>query len=340
MRDAPTATTPDEQATAPTTAPATEAAGAEANPGTTPAPAPEQAPEVPAWAHGMDLSEMHLDPSMLRDSPMETLAAVSKSLREAQTHISQTRKDPTGKPLSLGAGADPETPADPNTPAEPASPGDPAKDADPTKPEDGPSTEAQAGYAAVEAFYSELPENASLPDIIEKAGLNEHELGAAWRESGKLKPEHYDTFKQKLGVHPAMVDSYYNVLADNARTYEDQRDEMAEQAAGGKDQLKTLLDFGGKIQGDRAADIQSRLNNKDTVVGAVMELTQAYNDTVGGSGDQIRVGSSAARGAAQPAKTMDEYRAVVRRYQSSLSTGAPDKEALAIMVATDSSTLM
>lgn len=120
------------------------------------------------------------------------------------------------------------------------------------------------------------PPPASMAELMERAGVAGEDLVAEYREHNGLTQERYEAFA-KAGIPQEAVDSYFqgqSALIDLAT-------ERAVNAAGGEQQLQTLIEWAGKSYDDaKVQQLQAQLNNPSTTKDAVQAILNDYNGSI------------------------------------------------------------
>lgn len=128
----------------------------------------------------------------------------------------------------------------------------------------------------------DLPDDAGVEALVEKAGFKPEELAAAWQAKGELTPDMYAGFK-KIGIPKGIVNDFIKTQAATAQAAVNAAKTQAESIAGGPQQLKNLLAWGaqGGLTKEEIVSINADLANPATTVAAVERLMGKHTRAVG-----------------------------------------------------------
>lgn len=157
----------------------------------------------------------------------------------------------------------------------------------------------------------EVEDNADIPTLIEKAGLNTADLETHWTEHGKLSDEQYTAIRK---VRPGLSKRDVDFIAEGLQAKGMLADikmrdvnSQCEVVAGGAAQLKSLLAQAATfVEPAEQPAINKLLKDPATAKAAVRVLMQMHADSAGaGKSKPLIGGSSIPVGAG--ATSLDEY---------------------------------
>ena len=163
------------------------------------------------------------------------------------------------------------------------------------------------------------PANASLDDILNRAGLDAQELATQFQQAGQLNDQQYTALAAQ-GFGRVMVDSFMQGQYANAQLLQDRQTQArtnAQTMAGGDQQLNNLLAWAASLPANRQADINERLADPNRYEGAITELMALHRDAVGAGNAQalIQGGPAAAGGPGAPT-TKEEMQKILTAAKS------------------------
>jgi len=166
---------------------------------------------------------------------------------------------------------------------------------------------------AISRDANALPDDADVKAVLTKAGLDQTEVAAHFREHGKLSDVHYAALR-KLGYPPAVVNSYLKLESQYIANAQAQMHDMAVKKAGGEKQLETLLSWAGANLSDPDLQTYNRLvNDPQTAAAGVAFLIDAYNQAVGqGNAQPLAQGEGGLSGGGAAFKSQREMQFAIQ----------------------------
>jgi uncharacterized protein (DUF1330 family) len=163
-------------------------------------------------------------------------------------------------------------------------------------------------------------DNFTVEAALQGVGMTQDQIVAEMAENnGQLKPETYQKFKDKYKAGKGVVDTVVATQIRQAQQQAQQAVAQATQVAGGEQQLDTLLKFAASLSPTEKQELNARLGNPATAVGAVLEIKGRYDLAVkeGKTPDMLEGGAPAAGGAVKAFASAAEVRAAMKdpRYQ-------------------------
>ena len=135
---------------------------------------------------------------------------------------------------------------------------------------------------------ADLPDDATVAAINERAGVKEEEIAAAWAKDGRLTDEQYRAYKDKAGIPRSIVDAQIRGRLAEAALAARQADDMLAKAhalSGGSHQWDQLKAFAkGNLPPARLQDLDARLKDPARFEAAVHEIIGEHKRHLGASG--------------------------------------------------------
>lgn len=163
------------------------------------------------------------------------------------------------------------------------------------------------------------PEDASVNDILDKAGIKFEEAEAEFTKNGKLSDEQLKAIRKN---HPWMSHNIAVQLAKAelserklANIADQQSMHEAASAVGGMEQLDALVkNAGAFVPKDQQPELQKMLNNPKQRVLAVRMLKQMHAEHIGAGGAAPMINGQMGGSGASAITTVKQYKELERRY--------------------------
>ena len=184
----------------------------------------------------------------------------------------------------------------------------------------------------------EVPDDADIPTLIDKAGLDQSELEAHWAEHGKLADEHYAAIrKARPSLSRRDVEFIAEGLAAKASLRAIQMQTVrteCEAVVGGKTQFESLLRQAAMfVPESEQKGINAMLANPSTAKAAVRVLMQMHAEAAGAGKAKPLIGGSAAPSVGGGARSMEDYQSLMA------AAARGDKSARSRIMATDAASI-
>lgn len=178
----------------------------------------------------------------------------------------------------------------------------------------------------------ELPDDASIDDVVKAAGLDPMDIGKSWAEKQTLTDEQYAAFK-KIGIPKGAVNQYLEAQVFIQKQRGEQIMAQATEVAGGQDKLNTVLAWAaGGLSDEEKAYYESQVSQPASAIRGVEWLLGKYARAAGAAGSTPLMDGAPASGSNQGFATHSEMRTAMRdpRYRKDADYQAQVRNRIAL----------